>query len=274
MAVDCGRLLKHRLFGSRLYTHCMKVAAGCAQCAVSTPPSAKKHGHLRPHPIPERLFNRVTSDFFYLGELDDEECHWTNKKVNGVLLIQCRHSGYIQVLPCNIESMTGKAAAKWCAQTWMGGWDVPSEVVTDSGKEYTSEWWRELCARLGIHHLRCEIHSHRALPGERAGRSIINMLRKELASEKDFHWMEVLFALLRRYHNTPLYHGLSPNEIVFGRKKCWWNMPLNNPRPCKDASLFLDEVQRADKSVSKLIEKHQADWLWVQNQGRKKPPQF
>ena len=51
-------------------------------------------------------------------------------------------------------------------------------------------------------------------------------------------------------------------------------MPLNNPRPCKDASLFLDEVQRADKSVSKLIEKHQADWLWVQNQGRKKPTQF
>ena len=69
-----------------------------------------------------------------------QECHWTNKKVNGVLLIQCRHSGYMQVLPCNIESMTGKAAAKWCAQTWMGGWDVPSEVVTDSGKEYTSEW--------------------------------------------------------------------------------------------------------------------------------------
>ena len=100
------------------------------------------------------------------------------------------------------------------------------------------------------------------------------MLRKELASEKDFHWLEVLFALLRRYHNTPLYHGLSPNEIVFGRKKCWWNMPLNNPRPCKDASLFLDDVQRADKTVSKLIEKHQADWLWVQNQGRKNPHNF
>ena len=80
-------MIKHRLFGSRLYTHCMRVAAGCAQCAVSTPPSAKKHGHLKPHPIPKRLFNRVTSDFFYLGELNDEECHWTNKKVNGVLLI-------------------------------------------------------------------------------------------------------------------------------------------------------------------------------------------
>ena len=108
----------------------MRVAAGCAQCAVSTPPSAKKHSNLKAHPIPERLLNRVTSDFFYLGELDDEEFRWTNKNVNGVLLIQCRHSGYIQVLPCNIESMKGRAAAKWCAQTWMGSSNIPSKVIT------------------------------------------------------------------------------------------------------------------------------------------------
>ena len=97
------------------------------------------------------------------------------------------------------------------------------------------------------------------------------MLRKEIASEKDFHWLEILFVFLHRYHNAPLYHGLSPNETGFGRKKVWWNMPLNNPRPCKDASLFMDEIQRAEKTVSKLIDKHQADWLWVQNQVEKDP---
>ena len=114
-------MIKHRLFGSSLCTHCMRVAAGCAQCAVSTPLSAEKHDHLKPHPILERLLNRVTSDFFYLGELKDEECHWTNKKVNGVLLFRSPHSGYIQVLPCNIESMTGKAAAKGARRN---GWEV------------------------------------------------------------------------------------------------------------------------------------------------------
>ena len=100
------------------------------------------------------------------------------------------------------------------------------------------------------------------------------MLRKELASEKYFLWLQILFALLRRYHNTPFYHGLSPNEIVFGRKKCSWNMPFNKLRPCKDASLFIYEIQRAEKTVSKLIDEHQADWLWVQNQGRKNPHNF
>ena len=116
---------------------------------------AKPKGYLRPHPVPERLFDRVTSDFFYLGDLEGEECHWTNKKINGVLLIQCRHSGYIHVLPCNVNAMTGKAAAKWCAQTWIGCWDVPSEILSDSGSAYISEWWKTLCARLAIHDLQC-----------------------------------------------------------------------------------------------------------------------
>ena len=60
--------------------HCMKVASSCAQCAVAVPATAKPKGYLRPHPVPERLFDRLTSDFFYLGELEGEECHWTKKK--------------------------------------------------------------------------------------------------------------------------------------------------------------------------------------------------
>ena len=131
-----------------------------------------------------------------------------------------------------------------------------------------------MCHRLGIHHLQCEIHEHRTLPGERAGRSVINILRKELASDKDYHWYEVIFALLRRYHNTPLYHGLSPNQSVFGREKCWQNWPLKNSKPRRDASAYFDELEEADKTVSRLIEEYQSDWLWVQNQGRLHPHNF
>ena len=71
--------------------------------------------------------------------------------------------------------------------------------------------------RLGTHHHKCEIHSHRALPGKPAGpgHSLINTLRKELAGERDFQWLVIRFALLCGCHNTPLYHGLSPNEIIF-----------------------------------------------------------
>ena len=185
----------------------MNVASSCARSAVAVPFTAKPKGYLRPHPAPERLFDRVTSDFFYVGDLGGEECHWTKKKS-----MVC---WYIHVLPCNVNAMTGKAAAKWCAQTWMGCWEGPSDILTDSGSAYISEWWKILCARLRIHHLRCAVHQHRALPAEQAEKTIINMLRKELASDKDVDWLEILFALLRRYHNTELYHGYSLNQIVF-----------------------------------------------------------
>ena len=167
--------------------------------------------------------------------------------------------------------MIGKAAAKWCAQTWMGCLDVPSEVLTDSGSAYISEWFKTLCARLGIHHLRCEVHQHRALQAERAGKTIINMLRKELASDKDVDWLEILFALLRRYHNTELYHGYSPDRLVYSRNKCWSNLPYDHPRECKDASAFFDEIRAGEKEAKRLVEKFQADWLSIANQGRKEP---
>ena len=120
--------IKHSVFGAPLHTHCMKVASSCAQCAVAVPATAKPKGYLRPHPVPERLFDRVTCDFFYLADLAGEECHRNNEKINGVFVVPCRHSGYIHVLPCNVNAMTGKAAAKGCAQTWMQFWDAPSEI--------------------------------------------------------------------------------------------------------------------------------------------------
>ena len=34
----------------------------------------------------------------------------------------------------------------------MSNWDVPSEILTDSGKEFIATWWENMCALLGVHH--------------------------------------------------------------------------------------------------------------------------
>ena len=153
----------------------------------------------------------------------------------------------------------------------MGCWDAPSEILPDPGSAYISKWWKTLCARLGIHHLRCEVHQHRDVSAERAGKNIINIRRKELASEKDVDWLEILFAWLHPYHNTELYHGYSPNQLVFGRDKCWWNLPYDHPRECKDASAFFAANEAGEKEAKRLVEKYQADWLSIANQGKKEP---
>ena len=61
------------------------------------------------------------------------------------------------------------------------------------------------------------------------------MLRKELASDRDVDWLEILFALRRRYHTTELYYGYSTNHLVLRRNKCWWNLPYDHPWERKDA---------------------------------------
>ena len=118
----------------------------------------------------------------------------------------------------------------------MSNWDVPSEILTDSGKEFIGTWWENMCALLGVHHLRAGVYDHRALPAERAGRILINFLRKFPATEEDYNWLETIYCVLRRYHRTKNYTGLSPNELVFGREKMGPGPVMYHPRRCYDAS--------------------------------------
>ena len=78
---------------------------------------------------------------------------------------------------------------------------------------------------------------------------MINMLLKELASDKDVDWLDIFFALLLRYHNTDLYHGYSPNQLVFGRNKCWWNLPYDHPRMHEHFSTRLGLLKRRPSAL-------------------------
>ena len=130
--------LRHRVYTRDLKGACERVAKGCKQCQATIPKNQKAEGLLKGLPIPERLFDKVTADVFELGQIQ-EECLYTRKPIDGVLLIQDRHSGYIQVLPCNTKHLTSEMAAKWTASQWMSNWDVPSEILTDSGKEFKDQ---------------------------------------------------------------------------------------------------------------------------------------
>ena len=258
--------LRHRVYTRDLKGACERVAKGCKQCQATIPKNQKAEGLLKGLPIPERLFDKVTADVFELGQIQ-EECLYTRKPIDRVLLIQDRHSGYIQALPCNTKHLTSEMAAKWTASQWMSNWDVPSEILTDSGKEFIGTWWENMCALLGVHHLRARVYDHRALPAERAGRILISILRKFLATEKDYNWLETIYCVLRRYHRTKNYTGLSPNEL-FGREKMGPGPVMYHPRQCYDASQWLEKIKDLESKWIKAKVESQADWLNFKNKSR------
>ena len=191
-----------------------------------------------------------------------------------VLLIQNRHSGYIQVLPCNTKHLTAEMAAKWTASQWMSNWDVPSEILTVSGKEFIETWWENMCGLLGVHHLRARVYDHRALPAEPAGRILINILRKFLATEEDYNWLETIYCVLRRYHRTKNYTGVSPHELVFGREKMGPGPVMYHPRQCYDASQWFERIKDLESKRIQAKVKSQADWLKFKNQSRTQGKSF
>ena len=150
----------------------------------------------------------------------------------------------------------------------MSNWDVPSEILTDSGKEFIGTWWENMCALLGVHHLRARVYDHRALPAERAGRILINILRKLLATEKDYNWLETIYCVLRRYHRTKNYTGLSPNELVFGREKMGPGPVMYHPRQCYDTSQWFERINDLESKWIEAKVESQADWLKFKNQSR------
>ena len=138
---------------------CERVAKGWKQCQANIPKNQKAEGLLKGLPTLERLFDKVTAEVSELGQIQ-EECLHTRKPINGVLLIQNRHSGYIQVLPCNTKHLASEKAAKWTAGRWMSNWDVPTAILTNSGKEFIGTWWENMCALLGVHHLHARVYDH------------------------------------------------------------------------------------------------------------------
>ena len=202
----------------------------------------KAEGPMKGLPIPETLFNKVTADVRELGQIE-EECLYTKKPIDGVLLVLDRHSGYIQAVPCNTKHLSSEMATKWTEGQWMSNWYVPSEILTYSGKEFIGTWWENMCALLEVHHLRARVCNHAISPADRVGSILIKILRTFLATEKDYNCLETINSLLRRYHRINNFTALSPNKLVFGRETMGPGPVIYHPRQFQDASQWLAKVR-------------------------------
>ena len=102
----------------------------------------------------------------------------------------------------------------------------------------------------------------------------MNILRKFLATEKDYNWVEAIDCVLRRYHGTKKYTGLSPNELVFGRERMGPGPVMYHPRQCYDASQWFEKIKELDSKWIRAKVESQADWLIFKNQARTQEKPF
>ena len=244
MATD----LQHRMEIDDMDKRCKALASSCSQCQAAQPPNFRRTGKLLPHPVPDRVMDKVAMDLFHFTP-----CTVDGIKYDTALLITDLKSGYIVCVPTTEAGLTAEKTGKLTVQHWLSVFDIPSGIICDRGPQFAGSWYRGLCAGLGIHNHYVTVGRHQGNPAEGAGRQVKAMLRKALASTTKYTWVDLLPVLLRRYHNTPNLTGLSPNEILFGRKRLGPGPALPQFRKLPSVDTWFKIQSEMEELISKTL---------------------
>lgn len=100
----------------------------------------------------------------------------------------------------------------WFIESLCRNGNRPEEIITDNGKEFINEGFKELCHKLGIRHRKVSIESHRS--NGRVER-VIGTLREAILKMKEMSFEEKVHKSIENYNNS--FHsgiGCTPTEAT------------------------------------------------------------
>ena len=240
----------------------------CLTCQDCDPPNWEGDLPIEHTPVPPHLMSSVAIDIFSLPPTQ-----WKGKSYDSLLLCVDRLSGWMIARPCTGTGLSGEEAAHLLMD---GGWEVfgiPAVITSDQGPQFVGQWWKTMCARLGVRVAYSQAYRPQANGrAEVAGQTIIKALRKVHTQDK-ICWPEALPRVLWAYHNAPGEAGLSPFQIMFGRDRFEGGIPMEPPYECESAKLFFDKMEKIDEMVSnRLMQIHKEHEKVYNAKHSKKPP--
>ena len=250
-------------------TQCVrKLAKGvklvCPTCQKSEPPNWEQIGPMSANPVPARIFDSVCIDVFSMPPVNWQDCEY-----DCMILCVDRLSGWIIARPYTKEGLTAEKTAHLLLDYGWNEMGIPSTITSDQGPQFTGQWWRTLCARLGIRHAYSQAHRPQGNGrAEVAGRQIITMLRK-MNDHPHFNWVEALPRALAKHHDAIGPHGVSPHQIVFGRHRNLPGISYTPLREAQEAKDFLSHQEKLDEYVADEMNKLHAKQMEALNSRRR-----
>ncbi len=123
------------------------------------------------------------------------------------LVIIDYYSRYVEL--ARVTSLTVSEPILTC-KTIFARHGIPSEVFSDSGSQFTSAEWKQFAKNYGFKVITSSLHYHQSNgEAERAVKTVKQLLLKN---------PEDPFLALLTYRATPNASGLSPAELLMGRK--------------------------------------------------------
>lgn len=255
--------------GTKLVECAKVVRQGCVVCQACEPPNWSTKLPITPTPVPNHVMTSVSLDVFALPS-----AVWQGEAYDSLLLCVDRLSGWIIARPCRKAGLTAERAAHLVMD---GGWEtfgIPSIITSDQGSQFVGQWWKTMCARLGIRQAYSQAYRPQANGrAEAAGKTLIGVLRK-LNAEDKVNWVEALPRVLRVYHDNPGESGYSPFQLMFGRERNIAGVPYELVRECEGSVDFFARIQELERlAADALNAQHKAEAERI-NARRSKPAPY
>lgn len=148
---------------------------------------------------------------------------------------------------CPVSSITAEEIGHAFMSSWVSRFGVPLELVTDRGRQFESEIFRELSSVLGFVRMRTTAY-HPQSNGllERWHRSLKASLRTRLRDSRD-NWFHALPAILLGFRNAPQDNGLSPFNMVTGAQSLTPSMYFTSTSSSLSSSYVQSLAQHLQK---------------------------
>jgi hypothetical protein len=219
-----------------------KILGRCHECQTTKARRGKQPDTCEFAPVPQYPFTSLAIDFCKLPECLQKS---TGKKVDYLMVIVCRQTGYVLAIPCQEKGLDSKSAASLFLDRCVHMFGLPKEFICDNASIINSEFLKDSFAMSGV-----EQHSSVAYRpqsngrAERAVQSIVNSLRQYLeqrGGSSKHSWVESLPLALWALNDLPgAVSGYSPHRLTFGRDPVGWGdcLPVSLQDGAEDAAQF------------------------------------
>ncbi len=234
---------------SRVEETIRSIRRTCLVCQACDSPNTPLVKPLRMNPVVEGFFTSVSLDIFSMPRVE-----WLGEPFDCILLCVDRTTNWVVARPSCTEGLTGEKAAHLLLDGAWGEIGVPSIVTSDQGAQFISQWFRTLCARLGVRQSFSQAYRPQANGrAEVAGRTVRNVLRK-IHADHEVNWVQALPQVLRLRHDMPNPEtGLSPYQLLFGRERPLAGLPYTFPRAHPEATELFDFIEKCTVFITEKL---------------------
>lgn len=133
-------LLSRRVYWPGMSEDARRFTRNCDSCGANTVWRNRRHGLLKPLPIPERKWREISIDFI-------EKLPESSGCTNAMVIVDRLSKGVI-VEPC--EKIDAETVARKLIKVFIGYHGIPDAITSDRGTQFVNDMWECFCRLLKI----------------------------------------------------------------------------------------------------------------------------